>query len=475
MRASRVRFAAVAVLSTILVPAVAARAATTGATRGGQPNHNVQPATAVNYIIAMRGVVPTPTGPAVQGTILGEVRRFAGNFAPAGWAFANGQVLPIASNTPIFNVIGTIYGGDGVTTFALPDLRGRTPIHAGQGPGLANHPLGEVAGAETVTMNLNTLPAHLHTSALGNTGSTGGGQALDNRMPSLALNFIISVSAGSFPASTGTNTPTFIGEVRMFAGNFAPAGWLTTDGQLLPTQTNTPLFSLVGTTYGGDGVATFGVPDLRGRAPIQAGTGNGLTPQALGEASGQETVTLTTAQMTAHTHTLPGGGATDAAGGGQSHTNMQPTLALADIFAVAGAFPSSAGTTADNFVGEVRWFAGTFVPGGWSSTDGQILQIATNSVVFALIGTIYGGDGNTTFAMPDLRGRVALHEGQGPGLTARALGAQLGTETELVAVTQLAAHTHSVTIPVPALPGWGVAALLVALVIVGARRRMLRA
>jgi microcystin-dependent protein len=103
------------------------------------------------------------------------------------------------------------------------------------------------------------------------------------------------------------------------------------------------------------------------------------------------------------------------------------------------------------------------------STDGQLLQIASNTTVFSLIGTIYGGNGTNTFALPDLRGRVALHQGQGPGLTARALGAMVGTESEPIAVAQLAPHTHTVAIPVPALSRWGLAALLAATLIAGLR------
>ena len=80
---------------------------------------------------------------------VGEIRMFAGNFAPRGWAFCDGQLLAISQNDALFSVIGTLYGGDGRTTFALPDLRGRVPIHAGQGPGLSERPLGSKGGVET--------------------------------------------------------------------------------------------------------------------------------------------------------------------------------------------------------------------------------------------------------------------------------------------------------------------------------------
>lgn len=93
----------------------------------------------------------------------GEIRLFAGTFAPRGWAFADGQLLAISGNDALFSLYGTIYGGDGRTTFGLPDLRGRIPIHQGQGPGLSPRPIGAKGGAESVTINLNQLPAHNHT------------------------------------------------------------------------------------------------------------------------------------------------------------------------------------------------------------------------------------------------------------------------------------------------------------------------
>jgi microcystin-dependent protein len=93
---------------------------------------------------------------------IGEIRMFAGNFAPQGWAECAGQLLPIAENDALFTLIGTTYGGDGQETFALPDLRGRIPIHAGQGAGLSTRTLGEVGGVETVTLTTNQLPVHTH-------------------------------------------------------------------------------------------------------------------------------------------------------------------------------------------------------------------------------------------------------------------------------------------------------------------------
>lgn len=94
--------------------------------------------------------------------VIGYVTLFAGNFTPRNWAFCSGQIINIASNTALFSILGTTYGGNGTTTFALPDLKGRTVVGVGQGPGLSNYSLGQVGGNESVTLTVNQLPAHTH-------------------------------------------------------------------------------------------------------------------------------------------------------------------------------------------------------------------------------------------------------------------------------------------------------------------------
>ena len=94
--------------------------------------------------------------------VIGEIRGFGGNFAPRNWAFCNGQLLAINSNQALFSILGTTYGGDGRTTFALPDLRGRAPISEGTGPGLSPRPLGQRSGTEIVTLTQNQMPSHNH-------------------------------------------------------------------------------------------------------------------------------------------------------------------------------------------------------------------------------------------------------------------------------------------------------------------------
>src|SRR5215203_1924204 len=120
---------------------------------------------------------------------LGSIILFGGNFAPRGWAFCNGQILPIAQNTALFSLLGTTWGGNGQTTFALPDLRGRTTIGMGPGPGLTNRSLGETVGVEQLSLGANNLPPHSHTLPNNaNTSVTGGAAPYTTMQPSAAIN-----------------------------------------------------------------------------------------------------------------------------------------------------------------------------------------------------------------------------------------------------------------------------------------------
>ena len=166
---------------------------------------------------------------------VGEIRMFAGNFAPRSWAFCDGQLLAVAQNDALFSLFGTIYGGDGRTTFGLPDLRGRIPIHMGSGPGLTPRSLGSKTGAEEVSVTGNEVAIHSHdfsasTAAAGDSSpadnttatptgafiygtgtpvamnsaaitSTGSGQAHNNLMPTLCIHFIVALF-GTYPSRT---------------------------------------------------------------------------------------------------------------------------------------------------------------------------------------------------------------------------------------------------------------------------------
>ncbi len=282
----------------------------TGLTGGNQPFTTVQPELALNYFINEQGIFPSRDGGGpTDFPFLGQLDLFAGNYSLGGAANANGQLLSIAQNAALFSILGTTYGGDGITTFALPDLQGRTAIGVGQGPGLSNRNLGDRFGQETTTLTVSQLPPHIHALPGGGaTGITGGGLPIDNMQPSLALHYIIATT-GIFPTQPGGGggslTEPMLGQISLFAGNFAPSGWQFADGQILPISQNTALFSILGTTYGGNGQNTFELPDLQGRTIIGAGQGFGLPDFSLGEAIGTESYSLTIAQMADHNHDLP--------------------------------------------------------------------------------------------------------------------------------------------------------------------------
>jgi microcystin-dependent protein len=131
----------------------------------------------------------------MSNPFLGEVVLFAGNFAPRGWAFCAGQILAISTNTALFSILGTTYGGNGQTTFALPDLRSRVATGQGQGPGLSSYTLGQQSGTETVTLNAQQLPPHQHTAMVfGDTGDSG----------KPAGNFLAGIDNGYKSTSDGT-------------------------------------------------------------------------------------------------------------------------------------------------------------------------------------------------------------------------------------------------------------------------------
>src|SRR5687767_5379379 len=139
----------------------------------------------------------------MEGTI-GEIRMFAGNFAPRNWAFCQGQIMSIAQNTALFSILGTTYGGNGQTTFALPDLRSRAPIHSGDGP----HSLGERAGEEAHTLSIAELPTHAH--VLNGSATPGDLPVPTGRLvaPITGANIYSATATPAAPMSAGSVTPT---------------------------------------------------------------------------------------------------------------------------------------------------------------------------------------------------------------------------------------------------------------------------
>jgi len=176
---------------------------------------------------------------------------FAGDFEPVDWAFCHGQLLQIDHYPMLFSVIGTTYGGDGTSTFALPDLRSCTAV----GVGLGNVVLGRRDGSPRVS------------AGAGTPGTLG-----------LGLNWCIA----TLDVPEDRSDP-YVGEMSVFAGETAPQGWALCHGQVLAIAEYQPLFSVLGPTYGGDGTTTFALPELRGRAPAGIGQGPGLPDMVLGQ------------------------------------------------------------------------------------------------------------------------------------------------------------------------------------------------
>jgi microcystin-dependent protein len=171
----------------------------------------------------------------VSQPYIGEIRMFAGDFAPVGWALCQGQSLPIEDHVAAFEVFGTTYGGDGMRTFNVPDLRGRVPIHRGPG-----YEIGQ------------------------------SGDAPLNAPPPAGVNHIIALE-GDFPGPDSELEPPspFIAEIRVFGFGYAPEGWAACDGRVIPMTENGALESLLSNTYGGDRQSmTFALPNLAGTAPL---------------------------------------------------------------------------------------------------------------------------------------------------------------------------------------------------------------
>jgi len=291
---------------------------------------------ALTQFVPLSGEYPSRDRDVSTTIPLGSIRTFAGDFAIGGSAVAAGQLLNISQNTSLFSLFGTFYGGDGVTTFALPDLSRRTLVDVGQGPGLADLSLGVPLGSETITLSTANLPGSIG----------GGGQPFDNYQPSLPVSYVINVSGFLPSPTTGVGNVAFLGTIVPFAGNFAPTGYLPTDGRLLDIAQHTDLFSILGTNFGGDGVTTFALPDLRGRTII----GTSSQEVALGQTVGPAQVTVTTANLPA-----------SSGGTGQPIDNREPSLGLTLLIATEGIFPSQLGSgtvdPSNPYLGEVIAFA----------------------------------------------------------------------------------------------------------------------
>ncbi|MET0392920.1 MAG: tail fiber protein [Chitinophagaceae bacterium] len=431
---------------------------------------------------------------------VGEIKQFSGDYAPKDWALCDGQLLSVEKNDVLYALIGNKFGGDGVTNFALPDLRGRVPIHAS-----ANYPFGSHGGQEQVTLNVAELPSHTHTAyASGNvipnnvgpdhgywgsipstfawaTGpgdqlmhpdsikASGQGQPHENRVPYVAVSYIISLT-GIFPnrslaAKSATDAHEWsLGEIRALPYDFAPAQWVFCDGQSMHVNENQSLFSLIGYTYGGSG-PIFKLPDLRGKALLHAGNG-----YEVGKGGGESNHRLVIKEMAAHKH-LPVASskpsdegnpkhnywprdkpyrddnntrlhpdALKKAGEDQPHDNMAPYLSLHYCIAVDGDFPVP--TIMEDYTGAIKPFPmGRVFEFPWFPCDGRYLPATQFPDLYKVIGNKYGGD-STMFRVPDLGGRVMIGQGKGEGLSRYQAGDKGGAAEVALTEAQLPAHQH---------------------------------
>ena len=374
-----------------------------------------QPSLTLKFGLMSQGIFPSRDGGDGASVGLGHFRIFGFDFVPSrGAAETGGQLVGIATNTALFSILSTTYGGDGRTTFGIPNLAGRVAVSSGQGPGLSFYDEGQITGFDTATLAQASLPV-----------SRGGSSAtIETTEESLVVNYVIN-PFGIFPSGGGALG--MVGQISAFAGNFEPNGQLFCDGRLLAIAEYDTLFAVIGTTYGGDGQTTFALPDLRGRAPV--GIGSGVQ---LGEVFGSETVSLTTANLPVA-----------MGGSGTPVSNYGPSLGISYLIAIEGVFPSRDGGLTgfagdEPMLGEILMFAGSVIPSGFVRAEGQLLSIAENSALFSLYGTNYGGDGISTFALPDLRGRAAVDDSPQTGQT---VGQALGSASTTISINDFPALT----------------------------------
>jgi microcystin-dependent protein len=364
-----------------------------------------QPGLGLTQYMLSQGVYPQRDGATFPANdVLATIHTFAGNFNPGSGYNLNGALVPLSQNTALFSLLGTNYGGNGQSNFAVPDLRADVTVGAGQGPGLSDYVVGQQHGQNAISLTQPQLPAN----------AGGASSPVNDLQPTTAITYSISVF-GTFPSNGGGGGgPGAVGSIHAFAGNFAPIG-LAAEGQLLSISEYETLFQLIGTTYGGDGQSTFALPDLRGRVMV----GQSST-YPLGTAFGGETDVITNANMPVN-----------MGGGGQGVSNLQPSLAVTYLIATQGIFPSQGGGNSESAVlGEIFASIANVVPNGYLRCEGQLLPINQNQALFSILGTTYGGNGTTNFALPDLRGRTVIDAGTDP-VSGRSvlLGQQVGSET----------------------------------------------
>lgn len=271
----------------------------------------------------------------------------------------------------------------------MPNLSNRLTVSEGVAPGLGSYVSGQVFGSTSIDLLQQNLPV----------SSGGGTEQVSNEQPSLATQYIIRIDDVFGTDAGGAQG----GEIVQFAGGRTPMGYFDCDGRALSISEYPALFATIGTTFGGDGVTTFNIPDLRGRSAV--GTG-GPTGVQLGQQLGSANAGITLANMPF-----------EMGGSGQPVNNFGPSLGLNYLIRTQGIFPPRDDGSApedDYYLGEIIIYAGADVPPGFARCDGSVIPISQNPALFSLVGTFYGGNGSSTFALPNFSGRSAV--GYNPGL-----------------------------------------------------------
>jgi microcystin-dependent protein len=284
---------------------------------------------ALTQLIDTGGAFPQQgSGPAIN--YMAMVHAFAGKGPAFGASTCAGQLLTVANHQALFSILSVTYGGDPIVNFALPNL--------------------------------------------GQRAAAGGGPLSPPTGPGLPMTYMLAAAGGAGPSEYP-----MIGAIGLFAGMDPPAGWLVADGSMLAISQNVPLFQAIGATFGGNGETVFQLPDLGGRAPVGAGQGPGVAI-----ALGQQVDAGPDAPVSC--------------------------LGLNYIINVWGAAPPVGGNggfpPSTSVLGEVVAYAGAAIPDGWLPADGREMSVEANEALFAVIGDTFGGDGKTSFALPDLRTRL---------------------------------------------------------------------
>lgn len=444
---------------------------------------------------------------------IGEIRMFSYRYQKekfVDWLPCEGQLLNVTEHQALFGLLGNTFGGDGITTFGIPDLRGRVVRGFSE-----TYHFGSHFGQEKVALNLENMPRHNHLVRACNvngdritpensffgianeleverlmyTGTnlpisihpdtvafSGEGHSHNNLQPFIALQFCIACN-GDYPndglKDEGVHmSKADVGEIRMFGGNFAPANWMLCEGQVLSISDHMELYAEIGITYGGDGVTTFALPDMRGRVPLNIGKGEGESHfYNLGDRGGEERVELKVDELPKHKHdfradtskateSTPEGEKLSSledfnlylkqspqvkvvamadkslseCGQSESHKNVQPSLCINFIICVKETTLAS-----NHYIGEIRIFsfAESKTPRGWKACDGSLLEISEATALYSIIGNYYGGDGRVTVQLPDMRDRIPMHKKENSYV-----GHREGIDAIVLTMEQMPAHRH---------------------------------